>query len=159
MELNALTAISPTDGRYANKTRHLRPYFSEYGLIYHRVLVEIRWLEMLAAHPQISEVPTFSEDASAYLQAIINDFSLADAEHVKTIERTTNHDVKAIEYFLKEKIADHAELQAVSEFIHFACTSEDINNLSYALMLHSGRKVVVQELDELIQAIEKLAID
>lgn len=159
MELNALTAISPTDGRYANKTRHLRPYFSEYGLIYHRVLVEIRWLERLAAHPQISEVPNFSEDASAYLQAIINDFSLADAEHVKTIERTTNHDVKAIEYFLKEKIADHAELSAVSEFIHFACTSEDINNLSYALMLHSGRKVVVQELDELIQAIENLAIN
>ncbi|HHC73819.1 MAG TPA: adenylosuccinate lyase, partial [Thiothrix sp.] len=100
MEFNALTAISPTDGRYANKTRHLRPYFSEYGLIYHRVLVEIRWLEMLAAHPQISEVPNFSADASAYLQAIINDFSLADAERVKTIERTTNHDVKAVEYFL-----------------------------------------------------------
>ena len=109
MELSALTALSPIDGRYAGKTQALRPFFSEYGLIYHRVLVEIRWLQMLAAHPEIKEVPPFSEQAQATLDAILSDFSADDASRVKAIERTTNHDVKAVEYFLKEKIADNAE--------------------------------------------------
>lgn len=160
MELSALTALSPIDGRYAGKTQALRPFFSEYGLIYHRVLVEIRWLQMLAAHPEITEVPPFSEQAQATLDAILSDFSADDASRVKAIERTTNHDVKAVEYFLKEKIADNAELLAVSEFIHFACTSEDINNLSYALMLQSGMKTVVEdELNQVVAAIRSLAHD
>ena len=160
MELSALTALSPTDGRYADKTKALRPWFSEYGLIYHRVLVEIRWLQLLASHPQISEVPPFSAQANAYLDSILTDFAESDALRIKTIERTTNHDVKAVEYYLKEKIAGQAELEAVSEFIHFACTSEDINNLSYALMLKGGMEQVIQpELDKVTQAMRKLAHD
>lgn len=158
MELSALTALSPTDGRYASKTAALRPWFSEYGLIYHRVLVEIRWLQMLASHPQIAEVPAFSADANTFLESILSHFAEADALRVKAIERTTNHDVKAVEYYLKEKIAGQAELEAVSEFIHFACTSEDINNLSYALMLKGGMEQVIQpELATTIDAIRKLA--
>ena len=158
LTLSSLTALSPTDGRYASKTATLRPYFSEYGLIYHRVLVEIRWLQKLASHPEITEVPEFSADANAVLEAILNDFSEADAKRVKEIERVTNHDVKAVEYYLKEKIADHAELNAVSEFIHFACTSEDINNLSYALMLKGGRdEVMLAEQQQVIHAIRELA--
>lgn len=158
MELSALTALSPIDGRYAGKTQALRPFFSEYGLIYHRVLVEIRWLQMLAAHPEIKEVPAFSDQANTALENILSHFSENDAARVKSIERTTNHDVKAVEYFLKEKIADNAELLAVSEFIHFACTSEDINNLSYALMLQSGMENVVDnELKAVVTAIRALA--
>ena len=160
MELSALTALSPTDGRYASKTAALRPWFSEYGLIYHRVLVEIRWLQMLASHPQIAEVPPFSAEANAFLESILSNFCETDALRVKAIERTTNHDVKAVEYYLKEKIAGQAELEAVSEFIHFACTSEDINNLSYALMLKGGMEQVIQpELATTIDAIRKLAHD
>jgi adenylosuccinate lyase len=160
MELSALTALSPTDGRYASKTAALRPWFSEYGLIYHRVLVEIRWLQMLADHPQISEVPAFSAAANAFLESILSNFAEADALRVKAIERTTNHDVKAVEYYLKEKIAGQAELESVSEFIHFACTSEDINNLSYALMLKGGMKQVIQpDMAATIDAIRKLARD
>ena len=160
MELSALTALSPTDGRYADKTKALRPWFSEYGLIYHRVLVEIRWLQMLASHPQIGEVPPFSAQANAFLESILTDFAESDALRIKTIERTTNHDVKAVEYYLKEKIAGQAELEAVSEFIHFACTSEDINNLSYALMLKGGMEQVIQpELAKVTQAMRKLAHD
>ncbi|EIJ33276.1 adenylosuccinate lyase [Thiothrix nivea] len=160
MELSALTALSPTDGRYASKTAALRPWFSEYGLIYHRVLVEIRWLQMLAAHAQISEVPPFSAEANAFLESILSNFAEADALRVKAIERTTNHDVKAVEYYLKEKIAGQTELEAVSEFIHFACTSEDINNLAYALMLKGGMEQVVHpELAATIDAIRKLAHD
>ncbi|MBU0655516.1 MAG: adenylosuccinate lyase [Gammaproteobacteria bacterium] len=160
MELSALTALSPTDGRYASKTAALRPWFSEYGLIYHRVLVEIRWLQMLASHPQIAEVPPFSAEANAFLESILSNFAEADALRVKAIERTTNHDVKAVEYYLKEKIAGQTELEAVSEFIHFACTSEDINNLSYALMLKGGMEQVIQpELAITIDAIRKLAHD
>ncbi len=139
MELSPLTAISPVDGRYGSKTESLRPIFSEYGLIRHRVLVEVRWLQALAAHPGIPEVPAFSEHAERLLDDIVEKFSEQDAQRVKNIERTTNHDVKAVEYFLKEKIAGNAELEAVSEFIHFACTSEDINNLAYALMLREAR--------------------
>jgi len=153
----SLTAISPIDGRYADKVSALRPIFSEYGLIRYRVLVEVRWLQALAAHPQIGEVPPFSAAATQALDAIAADFSEADAQRVKDIERTTNHDVKAVEYFLKEKIAGNAELEKVSEFFHFACTSEDINNLSYALMLKEGRALMLEQIDACGAAIKKLA--
>ena len=123
MELSALTAISPIDGRYADKTAELRPIFSEYGLIRHRVRVEVCWLQALARHPGIPEVPPLSEHALRILGGLVENFSLADAQRVKNIERTTNHDVKAVEYLPKEKIAGNAELEAVGEFIHFACTS------------------------------------
>ena len=123
----ALTAISPIDGRYADKVTTLRPIFSEYGLIRFRVLVEVRWLQALADHPLIIEVSPFSDAAMQLLNNIVSNFSEADAQRVKNIERTTNHDVKAVEYLLKEKIAGCVELEKVSEFIHFACTSEDIN--------------------------------
>ncbi|MGO1706839.1 MAG: adenylosuccinate lyase [Oleiphilaceae bacterium] len=138
MELNALTAISPVDGRYGNKVSVFRDIFSEYGLIRNRVTVEIRWLQQLAQHPGITEVPAFSAEANTFLGQMISEFSLQDAERIKDIERTTNHDVKAVEYFIKEKIAGVPELHAVTEFVHFACTSEDINNLSHALMLREG---------------------
>ena len=138
MELSALTAISPLDGRYGSKTASLRAVFSEFGLIRARVEVEIRWLQRLAEHEAITEVPAFSADTNAQLDAIVANFSEADAQRVKDIEATTNHDVKAVEYFIKEKFADNEELKAVNEFVHFACTSEDINNLSHALMLKAG---------------------
>ena len=138
MELNALTAISPVDGRYGSKVSVFRDIFSEYGLIRNRVTVELRWLQKLAAHPGITEVPAFSADANQFLDRMISEFNLADAERIKGIERTTNHDVKAVEYFIKEKISEVPELHAVTEFVHFACTSEDINNLSHALMLREG---------------------
>ncbi|MCK7547322.1 adenylosuccinate lyase [Marinobacter koreensis] len=138
MELTALTAISPVDGRYGSKVSVFRSIFSEYGLIRNRVTVEIRWLQKLAAHPGIAEVPSFSEEANQFLDTMVSEFSLSDAERIKEIERTTNHDVKAVEYFIKEKIAGMPELHAVTEFVHFACTSEDINNLSHALMLREG---------------------
>ncbi|WP_166255387.1 adenylosuccinate lyase [Marinobacter salicampi] len=138
MELTALTAISPVDGRYGDKVRVFREIFSEYGLIRNRVTVEVRWLQKLASHPGIAEVPAFSDQANGALDKVVSEFSLADAESIKTIERTTNHDVKAVEYFLKDRIADVPELHAVTEFVHFACTSEDINNLSHALMLREG---------------------
>ena len=158
MELTALTAISPIDGRYADKTADLRPIFSEYGLIHHRVLVEVRWLQALARHPGISEVPPLSLHATRILDGLVEKFCPADAQRVKNIERTTNHDVKAVEYLLKEKIAGNAELEAVGEFIHFACTSEDINNLAYALMLRAARtQALLPQLDELIDAIIRLA--
>ncbi len=158
MELSQLTAVSPLDGRYGGKTAELRPIFSEFGLIRYRITVEIRWLQCLARHPGISEVPRFSEDADRRLEAILTEFDEADARRVKEIERTTNHDVKAIEYFLKEKIRGNAELEAVSEFIHFACTSEDINNLSHALMLRDAReRCLLPQMDELIGAIRSLA--
>jgi len=140
MELSALTAICPADGRYAGKTNELRSIFSEYGLIRYRVTVEVRWLQQLAKQPEIKEVPSLSESAHQVLNDIVEKFSEVDASRVKTIESTTNHDVKAVEYFIKEKIKDHSELEAINEFIHFACTSEDINNLSYALMLNEARE-------------------
>lgn len=143
MELSSLTAVSPVDGRYGDKVSALRGIFSEFGLLKFRVQVEVRWLQKLAAHAAIKEVPAFAADANGFLDKIVADFSVEDAERIKTIERTTNHDVKAVEYFLKEKVADVAELHAVSEFIHFACTSEDINNLSHALMLKTARDEVV----------------
>ena len=155
----ALTAISPIDGRYADKVEALRPIFSEYGLIHFRVLVEVRWLQALAVHPLIPEVSPFSESANELLNNIVTDFSLADAQRVKDIEKTTNHDVKAVEYLLKEKIAGCAELEQVSEFIHFACTSEDINNLSYALMLQAGRLVILEQQNDCIAALKKIALE
>ncbi|ATX81398.1 Adenylosuccinate lyase [Mariprofundus ferrinatatus] len=159
MQVSPLTALSPLDGRYAGKTASLRPIFSEYGLIKARVTVEVRWLQMLAANPDIAEVPAFSADAQAFLNAIVTDFSEADASRVKEIEATTNHDVKAVEYLLKEKVADNAELAAISEFFHFACTSEDINNLSYALMLNEAREtVLIPEMRAVVDAITKGAI-
>ncbi|MEW7981015.1 MAG: adenylosuccinate lyase [Candidatus Sedimenticola endophacoides] len=158
MELSTLTAISPIDGRYGAKTEDLRPIFSEYGLIRHRVQVEVRWLQALAANGQIGEVPPLSVHANNILDGIVTHFDEEDARRVKNIERTTNHDVKAVEYFLKEKIAGNHELEAISEFIHFACTSEDINNLSHALMLREGRgQVLLPQMDELIGAIRNMA--
>jgi len=158
MELTSLTAVSPVDGRYGRSSENLRPIFSEYGLIRHRVLVEVRWLQALAAHADISEVPALSEHADKLLDAIVDRFSEEDAKRVKNIERTTNHDVKAVEYFLKEKIAGNTELEAISEFIHFACTSEDINNLAYALMLREARgQVLLPQMDDIIQSITILA--
>jgi len=155
----SLTAISPIDGRYASKVEALRPIFSEYGLIRFRVQVEVRWLQALAAHTQITEVPTFSSAANQLLDAIVTNFSEDDAQRVKDIESTTNHDVKAVEYFLKEKISNNAELNAVNEFIHFACTSEDINNLSYALMLKEGRTAIAPQMTDCINALKTLAKD
>ena len=155
----ALTAISPIDGRYADKVDALRPIFSEYGLIRFRVQVEVHWLQALANQAEILEVSPFSESANALLNAIVSDFSQDDAQRIKNIEKTTNHDVKAVEYFLKEKIAGHAELEKVSEFIHFACTSEDINNLSYALMLKAGREVIMVQIQSCIDALHQLAQD
>jgi len=158
MDLSSLTAVSPIDGRYASKTEDLRPIFSEYGLIHHRVLVEIRWLQHLAACSGIAEVPPFSDHVNKILDGLIDNFSEEDAQRIKNIERTTNHDVKAVEYFIKEKIAGNAELDAVSEFVHFACTSEDINNLAYALMLREGRnQVILPLLDEIIDAVRQMA--
>jgi adenylosuccinate lyase len=159
MTQSALTSISPIDGRYARQVEKLRPIFSEYGLIRFRVLVEVRWLQALASEAKIAEVPAFGEAATQALNAIAAEFSEADAVRVKEIERTTNHDVKAVEYFLKEKIAGNAELEKVSEFFHFACTSEDINNLSYALMLKEGRAAMLEQIDTCIAAIKKIAVE
>ena len=158
MDLTPLTAVSPVDGRYGRKTESLRPIFSEYGLIRHRVLVEVRWLQALAAEPQIPEVAPLSEHADGILNGIVDNFSEEDAQRVKNIERTTNHDVKAVEYFLKEKVAGNIELESISEFFHFACTSEDINNLAYALMLREARgQVLLPQVDEVIRAVTALA--
>lgn len=154
MKLSSLTAISPVDGRYGHKTRDLRTLFSEYGLMRHRLLVEIRWLQALAAHPEITEIGPFSAEAEAALETIALGFAQADARRIKEIEESTNHDVKAIEYFLKERIADNDELAAASEFVHFGCTSEDINNLAYALMLKAVRaQIVLPLMDELLSAL------
>jgi adenylosuccinate lyase len=143
MQLSSLTAVSPVDGRYGSKTASLRSIFSEYGLIRFRVQVEVRWLQCLAAHPQVPEIGPFSDEANALLDRLVDDFQVEHAERIKEIERTTNHDVKAVEYLLKEQVASLPELAAVNEFIHFACTSEDINNLSHALMLSAGRDQVM----------------
>jgi len=160
MELSALSAISPVDGRYGSKVKSLRPIFSEFGLIKYRVTVEVRWLQKLAETNAIAEVPAFSAEANAVLDAIVADFSEEDALSIKNIEATTNHDVKAVEYFLKEKIAGNAELHAVTEFIHFACTSEDINNLSHGLMLNDCRQeVLLPEMDKVLAAIKALAVE
>ncbi|MEY6433602.1 adenylosuccinate lyase [Thioalkalicoccus limnaeus] len=158
MELSSLTAVSPIDGRYGDKTSDLRAIFSEYGLIRHRVLVEVRWLQALAEDPRIAEVPPLSAHARRVLDDLVAGFGVEEAQRVKAIERTTNHDVKAVEYFLKERIAGNDELEAVSEFIHFACTSEDINNLCHALMIREGRgQVLLPQIDAVIAALRELA--
>ncbi|UTF60312.1 adenylosuccinate lyase [Gilvimarinus sp. DA14] len=159
MELSPLSAVSPVDGRYGSKTSALRTIFSEFGLIHCRVEVEVRWLQQLSRLEGVSEVATFSEATHKQLDAIVSEFSEADAQAVKDIERTTNHDVKAVEYFLKKKFAGNSELEAVLEFVHFACTSEDINNLSHGLMLKRGRDVLLQEARAISDGIAKLAHD
>ncbi|BFI57655.1 adenylosuccinate lyase [Yersinia pseudotuberculosis] len=158
MELSSLTAVSPIDGRYCDKVSALRPIFSEFGLLKFRVQVEVRWLQKLAACAEIKEVPAFDANANAYLDKIVQEFNEQDAQRIKTIERTTNHDVKAVEYFLKEKVENLPALHAVSEFIHFACTSEDINNLSHALMLQTARQdVLLPAWRQIIDSIKALA--
>ncbi|MCB1688242.1 MAG: adenylosuccinate lyase [Halioglobus sp.] len=160
MDLSALTAVSPIDGRYGSKTAILREIFSEYGLIRRRVLVEVRWLQCLAAQPGITEVPALSAAANQQLETIIDTFSEEDAARIKEIERTTNHDVKAVEYFIKERFAGNAELEAIAEFVHFACTSEDINNLSHALMLRDGvQSALMPAMQEVANALSALAQD
>ena len=160
MNLSTLTAISPIDGRYASKTEALRTIFSEYGLIRARVEVEVRWLQALAANPGIPEVPSFSASANQVLDSVISEFGEQDALAIKKIESTTNHDVKAVEYFLKQKIQSQPELAGVLEFVHFACTSEDINNLSHGLMLKQGlEQVLLPELRKIVRAIKQLALD
>ncbi len=158
MDLSELTAVSPIDGRYGGKTAALRPIFSEYGLIRLRTLVEVRWLQSLAEHPGIAEVPPLSERARAHLDALVSGFDLGAAARVKEIEAETNHDVKAVEYYLKEQVRDDPELSAISEFIHFACTSEDVNNLSHALMLKQAREAfLLPAMDEVLAQLHALA--
>lgn len=160
MQRTTLTALSPVDGRYARQTAPLCEFFSEFGLLKYRVQVELRWLESLALHPEIPEVPPLSDDARRYLEQIIHRFSLDDAQAIKDIEKTTNHDVKAVEYFIKSRLTEHAELAAVSEFVHFACTSEDINNLSHALMLKNGLESgLIPVMTHLTEEVERLARD
>ena len=158
MQLDSLTALSPLDGRYASKVDALRPIFSEFGLMHRRVAVEIAWLVALSDEPGIAELPPFPAGARATLQKIADDFSVADTQRIKDIEATTNHDVKAVEYFIKERIGDHAALKQAKEFVHFACTSEDINNLSWALMLRDAREhVLLPELDKTTAKLRDLA--
>ncbi len=160
MELSALTAVSPVDGRYGSKTSELRSIFSEFGLLKYRVQVEVRWLQALSRVEKIAEVPAFSDAANSLLDSIVTNFNETDAQRIKDIERTTNHDVKAVEYLLKEKVADNAELAAISEFIHFACTSEDINNLSHGLMLKEARdEVILPYFDKLISEMKRMAVE
>ena len=158
MELSSLTAISPIDGRYGNKTRKLRHLFSEYGLIKYRLVVEVQWLLMLSEQPDIKEVPKFSAKAREALLGVLDNFCEEDARRIKEIERFTNHDVKAVEYFLKEKVSHNKELNKVNEFIHFACTSEDVNNLAYGLILSEGRnEIIVPLMNQVTEAIRGLA--
>ena len=157
MDLSALSAISPIDGRYGSKTKALRSVFSEFGLIKARVEVEVRWLQRLASMEAISELPALSDEANALLDGIVANFGEEHAQRVKDIEATTNHDVKAVEYFIKEQFAGNAELNAANEFVHFACTSEDINNLSHALMLKEGRDITVAQMQDIANAIRELA--
>ncbi|EMR12809.1 adenylosuccinate lyase [Methylophaga lonarensis MPL] len=158
MELTALTAISPVDGRYADKTKALREHFSEYGLLRARVEVELRWLHLLGNNAAISEVPKLSAEAEKFLDKMVNEFSVEDAQAIKDIERTTNHDVKAVEYFIKDKFKANAELNKVSEFVHFACTSEDINNTAYGIMLKNAREqVILPEIDTIIATLRNMA--
>jgi len=158
LELDPLTALAPVDGRYADKADPLRPLLSEHGLIRHRVVVEVRWLQALASEPAIAEVPPLSDDAEAFLQGVIDGLDTEQARRIKAIEATTNHDVKAVEYYLKERLAEHAELAERAEFVHFACTSEDINNLAWACMLRAARdEVLLPALDGVIEQLRGLA--
>ncbi|MGF1525907.1 MAG: adenylosuccinate lyase [Candidatus Competibacterales bacterium] len=157
MPLEALSAVNPLDGRYGDKTRDLRGVFSEYGLIRHRVQVEIRWLLAMADAPAIAEVPALPADDRTFLEGLGTDFDLAAARRVKALEATTNHDVKAVEYWLKEQVAPRPSLAAVAEFIHFGCTSEDINNLAHAMALAEGRRVVLTAIDAIEGALTQRA--
>lgn len=158
MELNSLTAISPVDGRYGGQTESLREIFSEYGTIKYRVTIETRWLQLLASLPAIKEVANLSKKANAQLEEIITNFSIDDAKRVKEIETTTNHDVKAVEYFLKEQFHENKELEALSEFIHFACTSEDINNLCHGLMIRDAKiKHIIPSVQKIILSLTDFA--
>ena len=158
MNLQPITALSPLDGRYESKVSALREHFSEFGLIRNRVKVEIEWLKALAAAPELAEIAPFSAATVAELDAVIANFSVADGEAVKAIEATTNHDVKAMEYWLKERLGHNPEVTRVTEFIHFGCTSEDINNVSHALMLRDGRDdVLLPSLDKIIARLVELA--
>ncbi len=160
MDLTSLTAVSPIDGRYGGKTEALREVFSEFGLMQRRVLVEVRWLQALADHAGIPEVPALSATASAALAGIADRFDLAAAERIKAIEATTNHDVKAVEYYIKEQFVGQPELLAVSEFVHFACTSEDINNLSHALMLRDGlEQSLLPAARAIVGALQAMAVE
>jgi adenylosuccinate lyase len=164
MQLSPLTAVSPIDGRYGSKVSELREFFSEFGLIKFRVEVEVRWFQALAAHPEITELSPFAVEATAFLDRIVSEFSLKDAERVKEIESTTNHDVKAVEYLLKEKLVavkdQFPELEAGSEFVHFACTSEDINNLSHGLILSNGlEKSILPSMRSVIAKMQELALE
>lgn len=160
MSLTSLNAISPIDGRYNNKTRRLKDYFSEYALIRYRVIVELRWLQQLAANPGIKEVASFSASTDAFIEELITGFSEQDAQDIKDKEAVTNHDVKAVEYFIKEKLSNFNELKDAKEFVHFACTSEDINNLSYALMLKDYRSAcLLPELQQVADAIRDKALE
>ena len=158
MALTPLTALSPLDGRYSTKVEPLRRHFSELALIRYRVQVEVEWLKVLAAEPALKEIPAFSTAALAQLDSVVEDFAQADGAAVKTIEARTNHDVKAIEYFLKEKLGANAEIAKVAEFIHFACTSEDINNVCHALMLKAARdEIMLPALDRIIEHLAAFA--
>ena len=160
MRLCSLTSLSPLDGRYAQKTTDLQPIFSEFGLIRYRVLVEIRWLQYLSQTNLIPEVARFTPTSHSFLNHLIDKFSIEDGYRVKDIEKTTNHDVKAIEYFIKQCISQQSELSRVKEFVHFGCTSEDINNLAYALMLQKGRsEKLLPQMREIIQRLTQMAQD
>src|SRR5210317_424691 len=158
MKVSSLRALSPADGRYADKVNSLRDIFSEYGLIRYRVLVEVRWLQRLADEPDIAELGPPSSVMKDVLNNIVDDFSLDDAERVKTFEATTNHDVKAVEYFIREKIGGGPDTGPLKDFLHFGCTSEDINNLAYALMLRSARsEVLIPLMRELKAKLQSIA--
>src|SRR6185437_13090404 len=158
MNIDTLQAISPIDGRYSGKLDQLRNITSEYGLIYYRTVVEVRWIQALSVCPEIAEVPDLSVAANEYLEHLLQSFSLEDAIRIKQIELSTNHDVKAVEYFLKEKFIDQPELKKIKEFLHFACTSEDISNLAYGLMLKESReKVFLPLCKQVIESIVALA--
>jgi len=160
MQLSELTAISPIDGRYGARLSNFKEIFSEYGLIKNRVKVEVSWLRMLANHPGIPEVPALSSEAETHLMQLVDQFSFAMAQQVKIIESTTNHDVKAVEYLIKSHFESNDELNAISEFVHFACTSEDINNLAYALMLKDARaQIIVPEMQTLVDKIAGMATE
>lgn len=159
-EIFSLMALSPLDGQYWSKVEDLAPCMSEYGLTYFCVLVEIKWLLWLSQIPEVTEVPSFSENAQSYLQELIDGFSINDALEIKKIEKVTNHDVKAVEYFLKQRCESHEEISKVLEFFHFACTCEDINNLAHALMLKGAmNNVILPVVDDLIQALCNMAKD
>lgn len=159
MELNELSAISPIDGRYRSKTSQLDTIFSEFGLIKYRTIIEVEWLKAMSQNADIAEVPKFSKSAVNHLNDLIKDFSVENAQRVKEIEKTTNHDVKAVEYFLKESVGSNSELSVVSEFLHFACTSEDINNLSHAMMLRDGREILLSQMQMVIDLIINIATE